>query len=117
MAYTFLKAQGFEIGTSLCELEKVELAKSLLEQAQGKIVLPIDFAFTSKFANEPASHVGPITDIKADEMSLDIGPKSIEMFADILKTAKLSFGTDLWAYLKCQIMLKVRSVFAMRSLN
>ncbi|MDY0346375.1 MAG: phosphoglycerate kinase [Acholeplasma sp.] len=88
MAYTFLKAQGFEIGTSLCELEKVELAKSLLEQAQGKIVLPIDFAFTSKFANEPASHVGPITDIKADEMSLDIGPKSIEMFADILKTAK-----------------------------
>ena len=88
MAYTFLKAQGFEIGTSLCELEKVELAKSLLDQAQGKIVLPIDFAFTSKFANEPASHVGPITDIKADEMSLDIGPKSIEMFADILKTAK-----------------------------
>ncbi len=88
MAYTFLKAQGFEIGTSLCELEKVELAKSLLEQAQGKIVLPIDFAFTSKFANEPASHVGPITEIKADEMSLDIGPKSIEMFADILKTAK-----------------------------
>lgn len=88
MAYTFLKAQGFEVGTSICELEKVELAKSLLEQAQGKIVLPVDFAFTEKFENEPAKHVGPITDIKPNEMSLDIGPKSIELFASVLATAK-----------------------------
>lgn len=88
MAYTFLKAQGFEVGTSICELEKVELAKSLLEQAQGKIVLPVDFAFTEKFENEPAKHVGPITDIKSNEMSLDIGPKSIELFASVLATAK-----------------------------
>lgn len=88
MAYTFLKAQGYEVGTSLCELEKLDLAKSLLEEAQGKIVLPIDFRFTSAFKNEPASHVGPITDIKPEEMSLDIGEKSIELFADILKTAK-----------------------------
>lgn len=88
MAYTFLKAQGYEVGTSLCELEKVDLAKSLLEEAKGKIVLPVDFAFTSKFANEPANHVGPITDIKPDEMALDIGPKSIALFADILKTAQ-----------------------------
>ena len=88
MAYTFLKAQGFEVGTSICELEKVELAKSLLEQAQGKIVLPVDFAYTEKFENEPASHVGPITDIKPNEMSLDIGPKSIELFSSVLATAK-----------------------------
>lgn len=88
MAYTFLKAQGFEVGTSICELEKVELAKSLLEQAQGKIVLPVDFAYTEKFENEPASHVGPITDIKPNQMSLDIGPKSIELFASVLATAK-----------------------------
>jgi phosphoglycerate kinase len=88
MAYTFLKAQGYEVGTSICELEKVELAKSLLEQAQGKIVLPIDFAFTEKFENEPAKKVGPITDILPNEMSLDIGPKSIELFASVLATAK-----------------------------
>ena len=88
MAYTFLKAQGYEVGTSLCELEKVDLAKSLLEEAKGKIVLPVDFAFTTKFANEPASHVGPIIDIKPDEMALDIGPKSIALFAEILKTAQ-----------------------------
>jgi phosphoglycerate kinase len=88
MAYTFLKAQGYEVGTSICELEKVPLAKSLLEQAQGKIVLPIDFAFTEKFENEPAKKVGPITDILPNEMSLDIGPKSIELFASVLATAK-----------------------------
>ena len=87
MAYTFLKAQGYEVGTSLCELEKVDLAKSLLEEAKGKIVLPVDFAFTTKFANEPASHVGPIIDIKPDEMALDIGPKSIALFAEILKNS------------------------------
>jgi phosphoglycerate kinase len=88
MAYTFLKAQGFEVGTSLCEIEKLDLAKELLEKADGKIVLPVDFRFTKKFENEPASHVGPITDIQADEMSLDIGPKSVELFAEILATAK-----------------------------
>ncbi|MCV2232797.1 phosphoglycerate kinase [Paracholeplasma manati] len=88
MAYTFLKAQGYEVGTSICELEKVALAKSLLEEAQGKIVLPIDFAYTEKFENEPAKHVGPITDIQPNEMSLDIGPKSIELFASVLATAK-----------------------------
>lgn len=88
MAFTFLKAQGHDIGKSLCEEDKVELAKELLAKANGKIVLPVDFSFTTEFANNAPSQVGSIEIIKPNEMGLDIGPKSIKLFNDVLKTAK-----------------------------
>ncbi len=88
MAYTFLKAQGYEIGTSLCELDKVDLAKGLLEQGKDKLILPVDFKFVDEFKDKEPIHVGPITNIKETEMSLDIGPKTVEMFKEILKDAK-----------------------------
>lgn len=88
MAYTFLNAQGYDIGTSLFEADKVELAKNLLEKGKGKIILPVDFAFTDKFEDKAPTHVGPITDIKEGEMSLDIGPKTLELFAKEIKNAK-----------------------------
>ncbi|MDY3195415.1 MAG: phosphoglycerate kinase [Paracholeplasma sp.] len=88
MAFTFLKAQGHEIGKSLCEIDKVDLAKDLLEQAKGKIVLPTDFRFTTEFSNNEPSQIGSIELIKENEMGLDIGPKSVQLFANILKTAK-----------------------------
>ena len=88
MAYTFLKAQGYDIGTSLCEEDRIELAKELLEKGKDKIVLPIDFKFTDKFEDKKALHVGPITAINEGEMSLDIGPKTVEMFAKELEGAK-----------------------------
>lgn len=88
MAYTFLKAQGYDIGTSLFEEDRVELAKELLEKGKDKIILPVDFMFTDKFEDKKALHVGPITAINDGEMSLDIGPKTVEMFAKELKDAK-----------------------------
>jgi len=88
MAYTFLNAQGYNIGTSLFEEDKVDLAKELLLKANGKIVLPIDFAFTDKFEDKEPTHVGPITDIKDGEMSLDIGPKTLKLFEEEIKEAK-----------------------------
>jgi hypothetical protein len=90
MAYTFFKAQGKNIGKSLCEEEKVEYAKNLLDKAKEKIVLPVDTVVAKEFKNDAKSAV--TTDIKDDEMGLDIGEKSVEKFAEILKNAK----TVIW---------------------
>lgn len=90
MAYTFFKAQGKNVGKSLCEEEKVEYAKNLLEKAKEKIVLPVDTVVAKEFKNDAKSAV--TTDIKDDEMGLDIGEKSVEKFAEILKNAK----TVIW---------------------
>ncbi|NMA04884.1 MAG: phosphoglycerate kinase [Acholeplasmataceae bacterium] len=88
MAYTFLKSQGYEIGNSLVELDKLDLAKELLEKGKGKIMLPVDFAFTKEFKDEKPTHYGPITAIKEGEMSLDIGPKTVELYTKELSKAK-----------------------------
>lgn len=89
MAYTFLKAQGKEIGKSLLEEDKIDLAKELLNKAEEKgveLILPVDFAVTDEFSpNAKAQHVD---EIPADLESLDIGPKTIKLFADKLKDAK-----------------------------
>ena len=88
MAYTFLAAQGYNVGTSLLEEDKIPLAKELLEKGKDKLVLPVDFLFTPEFKDIKPSHVGPITSIKEGEMSLDIGPRTIELFSSVLKDAK-----------------------------
>ncbi len=93
MAYTFLKAQGLEIGKSLCEKDKVELAGDLLKRAGGKIQLPVDFQVTDSvdFANRKiGSALKAVSQdgIPADMESVDIGPKSIELFSNIISNAK-----------------------------
>jgi phosphoglycerate kinase len=88
MAYTFMKAQGFNVGTSICELDKVELAKSLLASAQGKIILPIDLVVTKEFRSDAPSRVTTYSDIQPDEMGLDVGPKTLALFKKELKGAK-----------------------------
>ncbi|MDT2801023.1 phosphoglycerate kinase [Vagococcus lutrae] len=85
MAYTFMRAQGKEIGKSLVEEDKVELAKELLERADGKIILPIDFGVIEDFENIPPEYV---SEIPANKESLDIGPKTIELFRNELAGAK-----------------------------
>lgn len=87
MAYTFFKSQGKEIGTSLLEEDKVELAASLLEKAGDKLVLPVDTVVAPEFDNDAPSQVVE-GDIPADQMGLDIGPKTIELFAKELDGAK-----------------------------
>lgn len=87
MAYTFLKAQGHNIGKSLVEDEKVEFAKELLEKAGDKLVLPIDHVAATEFNNDAASEVVG-QDIPDNEMGLDIGPKTIELFKKTLEGAK-----------------------------
>ena len=90
MAYTFLKAQGHDIGKSLCEDELVDTAKSTLEAAKAagvKFLLPIANVIADKFDNDAATQVVG-DDIPADWMALDIGPKTIELYAAEIAGAK-----------------------------
>lgn len=88
MAYTFFKAQGKEIGTSLLEEDKVELAKSLLEKGKDKIVLPEDAIVAEKFDKDAAHKTVSVDDIPRDMMGLDIGPDTVKAFESHLKDAK-----------------------------
>ncbi|MGM0601456.1 MAG: phosphoglycerate kinase [Candidatus Rifleibacteriota bacterium] len=95
MAFTFLKAQGYSIGKSLCEEDKLELASQLLEQAKksGKtILLPTDVVTASEIKEGVATKTVSIDKIPDDELGLDIGPETIKAFAAELKNCK----TVLW---------------------
>lgn len=92
LGYTFIKAQGHEIGTSLLEEDKIELAKSFIESAKEKGVklhLPIDAVITAEFSPDAETEIVDIDSIPSDKMSLDIGPKTSELFADVIKGSKL----------------------------
>ncbi|MFY9901886.1 MAG: phosphoglycerate kinase [Trichococcus sp.] len=88
MAYTFMKAQGLEIGKSLLEADKVELAKELLESAGDKLILPIDAKMAHEFGNDGEITIAKNEAFPADQMALDIGPASIELFTKELEGAK-----------------------------
>ncbi len=83
MAFTFFKAQGKEIGKSLLEEEKLDLAKELLEKVNNKklnFLLPVDVVVADEFKNESPSEVVSVDNIPSSKMGLDIGPKTIELF-------------------------------------
>ena len=88
MAYTFFKAQGYEIGTSLVEEDRIDVAKAILEKANGKLILPVDNVVAKEFAEDAEYKVVKSTEIPADYMGLDIGPKTIELFKNEIKDAK-----------------------------
>ncbi|MBH0151091.1 phosphoglycerate kinase [Listeria monocytogenes] len=88
MTFTFMAAQGQEIGKSLLEADKVELAKGLLEKAGNKLVLPVDAVVSKEFSNEAPFHTVSADSIPADEMGLDIGQATIDLFTKELQGAK-----------------------------
>jgi len=91
MAYTFYKAQGKEIGTSLLEAEKLDLAKEVLQKvADTKVdfLLPVDVVVAPEFKNESPAEVVSVNSIPADKMGLDIGPETIKLFKEKLLGAK-----------------------------
>ena len=87
MMFTFLKAQGKNIGASRCEDDKLDLANELLAKANGKIVLPVDAVVNKAFEDVPGV-VKSVDEFANDDMGLDIGPKTLELFADTLAGAK-----------------------------
>ncbi|NHA37050.1 phosphoglycerate kinase [Staphylococcus schleiferi] len=80
MAYTFLKAQGKEIGLSLLEADKIDFAKDLLDRAGDQIVLPIDGKVAKEFSNDAQITTVSIDEIPTDQEAMDIGPKTVELF-------------------------------------
>jgi phosphoglycerate kinase len=95
MAYTFLKAQGYEVGTSLVDNEKIDYCANMLKAAEEKgvkLLLPIDTAVAEAFPDPIDAPIEvnyvPSTEIPADKMGLDIGPKTRELFAEAAKGAK-----------------------------
>ena len=89
MAFTFLKAQGYEIGKSLLDKENIDFCKKMLENYKDKIELPVDFAVTNEYTNDEEYRVKEVTNIDNDEMGLDIGPQSIEKYQNIIKNASI----------------------------
>ncbi|WP_314970630.1 phosphoglycerate kinase [Peptostreptococcus stomatis] len=91
MAYTFIKALGHEIGTSLLEEDKVAYAKEMMDKAEAKgvkLLLPVDVVYADRFAEDAQPHITEGRDIPANCMGLDIGPKTRELFAKAVKESK-----------------------------
>jgi len=91
MAYTFLKALGYEVGKSICEDDKLSLAKELINLAKEKnvdLVLPIDVVVADKFAPDANTKVVPVSQIPSDWQGLDIGPQTREIFSQKVSRAK-----------------------------
>lgn len=92
LAYTFVKAQGHEVGNSLLEEDKIELAKSFMEKAKVKGVnfyMPVDAVVADKFGADANTKNVSIEEIPADWEALDIGPKTAELYRDVIKKSKL----------------------------
>jgi len=95
MAYTFLRAQGHNVGASLCEYDKLDLANDLIAKAKAKgvnLLIPIDSKVSSKFANDAETKVVGNDAIPEDMMGLDIGEKAIIQFSEVIRNSK----TILW---------------------
>lgn len=95
MAYTFFKAKGYNVGTSLCELDKVDLAKQLIEKAKAKkvkLLLPVDTVIAQEFKNDTEYKTVSSDSIPDGWQGLDIGEKTQKLFAEAVKSA----GTVIW---------------------
>jgi phosphoglycerate kinase len=91
MCFTFLKAKGFEVGTSLLEAEMVDTCSELLAEAGDKILLPVDIVAATELAAEAHHAVVPADAIPADRLGVDIGPATVQAFSDVLAGARTVF--------------------------
>ena len=95
MTYTFFKAQGYEVGKSICELDKLDLAKELMEKAKNKgvkLMLPVDTKVGKEYSADRESRTVESTEIPADWEGLDIGEETIKLYSEELQKAK----TVIW---------------------
>ena len=91
MAFTFLKAAGFNIGSSICEKEKINYCKEILDKYQEKIILPIDVITAKELKENIKTNERFINEIEEDELGLDIGPRTLEVFKQYLDDCKTIF--------------------------
>nr|NLI51025.1 phosphoglycerate kinase [Propionibacterium sp.] len=94
MGYTFLKSLGHEVGTSILDAEKIDVVKGYLEQAKAagkQLLIPVDSVVTPEFGDAEHASVVAADAIPADQMGLDIGPKTAELYAEAIRGAKTVF--------------------------
>ncbi|MEU7949441.1 phosphoglycerate kinase [Micromonospora taraxaci] len=91
MCFTFLKAQGLEVGTSLLEKDMVDTCRNLLERANGKILLPVDVVVADAFAPDAAHDTVRVDGIPSHRLGLDVGPETVAGFSAALSQAKTIF--------------------------
>lgn len=92
MVFTFFKAKGYDVGNTIIEEDKIELAKELIQEAKDKLILPVDINAADKITEDAKAQIVPSDKIPAGYSGLDIGPKSIEDFKEIISKAK----TIIW---------------------
>jgi phosphoglycerate kinase len=92
MANTFLAAQGYKLGKSLIEEDKIDMAKALLARAEEKLLLPVDLVVANDFRPDADHQVVSLSEVPEDWMALDIGPKTVERYAEVIRKAK----TVIW---------------------
>lgn len=90
MAFTFLKAEGYEIGNSLLDQENIEFCQKVIKKHPDKIVLPVDVAVTTEYSEKEDYKVKDISDLEYNEMGLDIGPSTEKLFENYLKEASIA---------------------------
>ncbi len=90
MAFTFLKAEGYEVGNSLVDEENIEFCKNIIKDYAEKIILPIDVAVTTEYSEKEEYKAKDITDLEYNEMGLDIGPKTEKLFEKYLEEAAIA---------------------------
>ena len=90
MAFTFLKAEGYEIGNSLLDQENIEFCQKVIKEHPDKIVLPVDVAVTTEYSEKEDYKVKDISDLEYNEMGLDIGPSTEKLFENYLKEASIA---------------------------
>ena len=90
MAFTFLKAEGYEIGKSLLDEENLEFCKNILKDYKDKIILPVDVAVTTEYSENEPYKTKDITEMNENEQGLDIGHKTVELFESYLKEASIA---------------------------
>ena len=101
MAYTFLKSQGYEIGDSLLEADKVDYAKEMIEKAEAKgvkLYLPVDFKTADRFAADAEVAITEDQNIADGYQGLDIGPKTVEKFVDVVNNSKIVWNGPMGVF-------------------
>ena len=92
MAFTFLKSEGYEIGSSLLDIENLEFCKNILEQYGNKIILPVDTVCSKEITEISSFYEKDINNIENDDIGLDIGSKTIEIFKKVIEKS----NTVIW---------------------
>ena len=104
MAFTFLKAKGTNIGTSVLDEENLEFAKKMINEYGNKIILPGDVNAFKEFNNESSNRIVNLNELEEDEMGLDIGPETVKTFSYIISTSKTVFWNGplgVYEFSKC----------------